>query len=218
MIDPTLIFFAALAAFLCYRLYTVRGTRGGHEPDEADRLRPGSPPEASGPADETDLRPADPAPSSLPEWAETLRLEDDPDFDPGHFVTGAKAAYEMIVQAFAKGELRDVEAYIDPQVRQAFATAVSAREGAGQSLEVTFVGIESADVDLAASDGGRTHVVVAFQSDQIRVVRNAEGEVVDGDPNRIDLVKDRWTFSRETGSRDPNWILTATDGAAPVAG
>ena len=55
--------------------------------------------------------------------------------------------------------------------------------------------------------------VVEFTSNQVRVTRDAEGEVVEGDPNRIDLVKDRWTFARKLASNDPNWVLVGTGGA-----
>lgn len=213
MNDPALLFFAALAAFLCYRLYTVLGTRGGHEPEEGDAptpLRPRPVPEDSPPPNVVTAAP-------LPPWAETVR-EAYPEFDVPTFVEGAKSAYEMIVQGFAAGAMDDINAYLEADVRSAFATAVEARQQADQSMEVTFVGIERADVVQSTVENGMVRVMVAFQSDQIRVVRDGEGNVIDGDPNRIDLVKDVWTFARPVGARDPNWTLAATDGAAPTQG
>jgi predicted lipid-binding transport protein (Tim44 family) len=56
--------------------------------------------------------------------------------------------------------------------------------------------------------------VTDFASNQVRVSRDKDGNVVEGDPSRIDLVRDRWTFSRKTASSDPNWVLVATGGAA----
>jgi len=55
---------------------------------------------------------------------------------------------------------------------------------------------------------------VEFESDQTRVVRDKDENVVEGDPNRIDLVRDRWTFSKSLKNRDPNWLLVATGGSA----
>ena len=213
--DPTLIIFVALSAFLAYRLFSVLGARGGHEPEEGER--PSLAPVPSEPAGEPGDAPAPEAPRApLPAWAEAIR-EDDPGFDPRAFEEGAKAAYEMIVTAFASGDLSEVAPYLDPSVRKAFDVAIDGRRGADQTMEVTFVGIESARVVEAHRQSEHHEVTVDYTSDQIRVTRDASGEVIDGDPNRIDLVRDRWTFARPVTARDPNWTLIATDGAAPVA-
>lgn len=211
MFDPSLIFFAALAAFLCYRLYTVLGTRGGHEPEDSERMVPLG---ANPAADDTSVDAATPVPAAdEPEWVRTVR-EHFANFDQKQFIEGAKSAYEMIVSAYAAGNLKDVQSFIGAPVLAAFKSAIDVRQQANQTMEITFVGIEKADVVSAHEDGGEIFVTVAFQADQIRVTRDAEGNVIDGDPNRIDLVRDIWTFSRPVRSRDPNWTLAATDGAA----
>ena len=211
--DPSLFIFIALTAFLSYRLFTVLGTKGGHEPDEKDRpafapiTRDGAEPAEEAPQEaRTRVRP-------IPAWAEAIR-EDDPDFDPHAFQEGAKAAYEMIVTAYAKGDLSEVVPYIDPSVRRAFEIGIEGRENAGQTMEIEFVGVETADVVRAERESAHHEVTVDFRSDQIRVTRDRAGEVIDGDPNRIDAVRDRWTFSRPVTSTDPNWTLIATDAGA----
>lgn len=219
--DPTLVIFFGLAAFMTYKLFSVLGTRGGHEPTEdQDPLRDLRQHQAAQDEEDEPRAPAAVTPqtpdSAAPDWVRTVRSSY-PAFEPARFVDGAKSAYEMIVQAFASGNLGDVRPYVDAQVMQAFETAVSARQKTGQTMEVTFVGIEKADVETAVDRDGLVAVTLAFQSDQIRVVRDADGEIIEGDPNRIDLVKDRWTFARPTNSTDPNWMLVATDGAAPAA-
>lgn len=211
--DPSLFIFIALTAFLSYRLFTVLGTKGGHEPDEKDRP-------AFAPITRDGAEPAEEAPQEapvrlrpIPAWAEGIR-EDDPGFDAHQFQEGAKAAYEMIVTAYARGDLDEVAPYIDPSVRRAFQGGIEAREAAGQTMEIEFVGVEAADVLRAERDGGHHEVTVDFRSDQIRVTRDRAGEVIDGDPNRIDAVRDRWTFSRPVTQTDPNWTLIATDAGA----
>lgn len=215
MNDPVLIFFVALAAFISYRLFSVLGTRGGHEPrkDADPGMRTADTPAVKrDPENDDDT---DRVPTQLPAWAETVR-EHYPGFEPSHFLDGARSAYEMIVQAFARGELEQVRSYVDAEVLKAFEVAVDGRRQADQIMDVTFVGIERSEVEDVSVHPGRLDVTVAFRSDQIRVVRDKDGEIVDGDPNRIDLVRDRWTFSRPVQSADPNWTLTATH-AAPAA-
>ena len=211
--DLTTIIFAALAGFICYRLYTVLGTRGGHEPDEQEE-----PPFAKQMEEVQPAVPEEPVSrtDNEPDWAAPIR-DAWPDFRAAEFLHGAKAAYEMIVEAFAADRLSEVQPYLDPGVYRAFEAAVKSRREAGQTSELNFVGIESATVANHNVENGTLRITVDFRSDQVRVLRDQNGEILEGDPNRIDLVRDRWTFARPLKSRDPNWILVETGGSAPDA-
>ena len=67
-----------------------------------------------------------------------------------------------------------------------------------------------AEIIEAELQGKTAFVTLKFVSEQINVTRDAEGEVVDGDPSGVASVTDIWTFARNTRSRDPNWTLVAT--------
>jgi predicted lipid-binding transport protein (Tim44 family) len=54
---------------------------------------------------------------------------------------------------------------------------------------------------------------VRFVSQQANVTRDAQGNVIDGDPAQVDTITDLWTFARDTRSRDPNWQLIRTETA-----
>ena len=97
-------------------------------------------------------------------------------------------------------------------VYETFKSAVEQRKASGFSTELKFVGIEEAAIERAEVRDNAMLAVTDFASNQVRATRDKDGNVVDGDPNRIDLVKDRWTFSRKLNSRDPNWVLVATGG------
>ena len=211
--DPMTVFFAVLAGFICYQLYVVLGRRDGHEPEEQERPLPQ--PTVDSKAEEVETE-EEPAEADLPGWAQEVRAVY-PGFDAAEFLSGAKAAYEMIVEAFASNNLSTVKPYIAPSVYKAFETAVSSRLAARQTSELQFVGIEKADVVSAKVTGTSIQIIVTFFSDQIRVLRDEAGEVIEGDPNRIDRVRDSWTFSRSTTSIDPNWQLVATGGMEPAA-
>ena len=140
--------------------------------------------------------------------------EADASFDEKEFLNGARIAYEMIIEAFNAGDLKNVRRYLGQSVFAAFKAASGQREMQGHTSDVKFVGIEKATIIRSEVNDGALLAVVEFVSDQIRVTRDKDGQAVAGDPTRIDRVVDRWTFSRDRGSEDPNWVLVATGGAA----
>ncbi|GGY36034.1 Tim44/TimA family putative adaptor protein [Parvularcula lutaonensis] len=213
--EPTLIIFAALALFLAYRLFNVLGTRGGHEPEEHERpvLRPVPSRDPSEEQEDDFGLEAEPTTPSedLPEWAVTAR-KSIPDFEPKRFLEGAAAAYEMIVQAYADGDLSTVRGFVDPEVLKSFEVAIEGRTAHGQSVDLTFVGVETPEVLSMEEHGGELRAELRFKSEQVRAVRDAKGEVIDGNPEEVITVIDEWTFSRPVRSNDPNWTLVATHG------
>ena len=212
--DPVLLFFAGVAAFVIFRLISVLGARTGHEQQhDLEAVRENARAKAAdNPAEDDNYAPEEAAPKPVSTNARVLR-EADPAFDEAAFLDGAKGAYEMIVESFASGDLKSIRPYLDESVYGAFKGAVAERDAAGYQSDLKFVGIDHAAIVDSAADKDVMSAVVEFTSNQVRVTRDRDGEVVDGDPNRIDLVKDRWTFSRKRASGDPNWTLVATGGA-----
>jgi predicted lipid-binding transport protein (Tim44 family) len=230
-----ILLFAAVAAFLVFRLRNVLGKRVGHErPEHAnrDRLGRNNDPARDQAANDSgdkiiplpDLNakpdlPRDDAPLATPAEqpspgglaAGLLQIRRaDPGFSPEGFADGARAAFEMVVQAFAAGDLKTLKPLLSDAVFDQFRQAIKAREAAGQKLETTLVGIDKADIVEAELRDRTALVTVSFRTEQVNVIRDADGEAVDGDPTKVDKVTDIWTFSRNTRSRDPNWTLIAT--------
>lgn len=151
-----------------------------------------------------------PAGSALNAALRTI-VSADRNFDARHFVDGARAAYEMIVTAFAGGDRESLRNLLGKEVYEGFDAAIAEREKRGESVETTFVGIDKAEITEASLKGGTAQITVRFISQLISVTRDREGRVVDGDPSKVVEVTDVWTFARETRSRDPNWKLIATE-------
>jgi predicted lipid-binding transport protein (Tim44 family) len=137
----------------------------------------------------------------------------DPSFDPNHFVDGAKAAYEMIVMGFAQGDDATLKQLLGSDVYDGFERAIREREGRGEKVESSLVGIDKADIIEAEVKNRTAYVTVKFVSELISVTRDAEGEVVEGDPKKVREVTDIWTFARDITSKNPNWKLVATEAA-----
>lgn len=221
--DPVVLIFAALALFVIFKLISVLGTRTGHEQrhdieglqraaraaEAAHNGEDGT--EKTDQFDTEDDEPIAPKPAVSAEAK--LLQEADPSFDEKSFLEGAKSAYELIVEAFAEGDVGSIRQYLETSVYDAFKQAASTREAAGQTFDLKFVGIETARLESASVEKALLQATVDFVSNQVRTTYDSDGNVVDGDPNRIDLVKDRWTFSRKLNASDPNWTLVATGAA-----
>lgn len=190
--DPTLIVFIALSAFIAYRLYSVLGARTG---EERQRDIEGLQRAKQQPGPVADVEQEAPPAKSLPPVsgpAEPLRAAD-PAFDERSFIEGARAAYELIVEAFASGDLKSIRRFLSQSVYEAFRAAVAERDAAGRHTDLKFVGIEDAKIASARVEDGTMIAVTDFVSNQVRTTVDRKGAIIEGDPARIDVVKDRWT-------------------------
>lgn len=230
------IIFLVLAVAVFLRLRSVLGRRTGNERPPFDPYQARESGEAAGAArsdNVVSLPSAKPAgEAASPQSAETAEriariapagsslneqltaiVGADPSFEPDHFVIGARAAYEMIVTAFAEGDRRTLKPLLSKEVFEGFDSAISDRESRGEKVESTFVGIEKAEIVDAALKGTLAHVTVRFRSELISLTRGRDGSVVEGDASKVVEVIDIWTFARDVSSRDPNWKLVATESA-----
>jgi len=132
-------------------------------------------------------------------------------FDPAHFLTGARAAYEMIVTAFAEGDRRNLKNLLSRDVYEGFETAIGEREKRGETAETRFVSIDQAEIVGAEMRGKTAQVTLRFVSKLVSVTRDRNGAVIEGNADGVTDVTDVWTFARDASSRDPNWKLVATE-------
>jgi predicted lipid-binding transport protein (Tim44 family) len=211
-----LVIFAAIAVFLVLRLRAVLGRRTGEEqprpnpfatPDPAYVERAPLPtPAQSGPVV---VQPSD-LPLSLEARVQNLRAAD-PSFDEKHFIAGAKTAFQMIVQAYATGDLATLKTLLAPALSADFASAIDARNRSGHTLLNEVRGTIDADLEDARVINGQAQIDVRFTTQQIHAVRDAAGAIVEGDATQPVEIIDLWTFARDIRSSNPNWQLVATD-------
>lgn len=235
MFDIYTIIFLALAVFIFFRLRSVLGQRTGRErppydpysardavrsPVNNDKIvtlpqRP-TEPAASRP-------PAEPSPPPVDRWKDVAETGSsvaagldavaavDPSFDAKHFITGARAAYEMIVTAFAEGDRRQLRSLLSREVYDGFDVAIGERESRGETAETRFVSIDRSAITGAEVRARTAQITVRFVSKLISVTRGRTGNVIDGNAEKVTDVTDVWTFAREVSSRDPNWKVVATE-------
>ena len=134
----------------------------------------------------------------------------DPDFSPRVFLSGAKGAFEMIIEAFAAGDTATLRPLLGDDVYDEFADVIRARIAAKESVETTIVALDSTDIVVASLTGSTARLTMQFVSQQMSVTRDADGEEVEGESGAVMRVIDLWTFARNTNSIDPNWAVVET--------
>lgn len=232
--DIYTIIFLALAVFIFLRLRSVLGQRTGRERPPYDPYaarEPARPAEnnvvalpgrAAEPAAQKTGVPDEPVVpvyrwkgvaeegSPLAEGLDAVATTE-PEFDAASFLTGARAAYEMIVTAYAEGDRRTLKNLLSREVYDGFDTAIAEREKRGDTIESRFVGIDNATITAAELRGRNAQLTVRFQSKLVSATRNKNGNVIEGSADKVTDVTDVWTFTRDLSSRDPNWKLLATE-------
>lgn len=223
--DLTTIIFLGLAIFVIWKLRSVLGTRTGTErppmprpdarmgtPGEGNVVRlPDRPTEPASVLEDPDRWKGVAEPGSALAAGLDAIVGADAAFNAREFIEGARQAYEMIVTAFAGGDRRALKDLLSKDVYDGFVSAISEREKRGETIDTTFVSIDKAELVDARLKGRIAQITVRFVSKLITATRDRAGAVIDGSADKVVDVTDVWTFSREAGSRDPNWRLIATE-------
>ena len=237
LFDPLNLALAAVALMVIWRLRSVLGQRTGQERPPIDpyakpsRPSGSAPPETAGgkvlefPSDkdesakkaDVDAEPKAPlwkgfaeAGSPLASGFEKLAVAD-PAFVPKEFLEGAKLAYEMIVDAFAKDDKTALKNLLSKEVLEGFSKAIDTRTLAGEKLDFQFVGFEKVDFVSAGVAGKRASIVIKFASQMISATHDKAGALIDGNPMEVRDITDLWTFERDVAQKDPNWRVVATE-------
>jgi predicted lipid-binding transport protein (Tim44 family) len=227
--DIYTIIFLAIAVFIFLRLRSVLGQRTGRErppfdpfsakqkanerPAQSDKVITLQPRAVDPAAPAVDSTPApDVALQGSPGVAGVAAIAaEDKSFDPTHFISGAKAAYEMIVTAYAEGDRKTLKNLLAREVYDGFESVISEREGRGETAETRFVSIDKAEIIAAELRGRIAQITVRFVSQLVTTTKDKTGNVISGSPDAVTTVTDVWTFARDLSSRDPNWKLVATE-------
>jgi predicted lipid-binding transport protein (Tim44 family) len=133
-------------------------------------------------------------------------------FDESTFLFGASQAYEVVVNAYAKGDMSKLNGLLDSDVAAAFHDAIGERREKGEVLTLSFVGIQGLDIADAWLEADLAEITVRFVSELVMATHAADNTVIAGDPTRIVAVTDLWTFARRVPSSNPNWKIVATAG------
>ena len=187
-----LILLAMIAGFIILRLRNVLGRKTGHEGKVVSSL----------------------SEKKFEEFKKTIKLKKQPtEFDTNQkkqFLEGAEIAYETIINSFAKGDKKSLKDLVTKEMNKNFESAIEERNSKNIKSELTFIGIKSSTIEKFEKTAEALFFTVKFISEIISFKKDKDNNVIEGDPNKIKTVIDRWKFTRKISSMNPNWYLAET--------
>ena len=125
------------------------------------------------------------------------------------FLTGAKIAYETIITDFSDNDNKIIASkpLLNKNIFDQFNEALKERNNRGHYAEITFIGVNKAEIKEHKKEGNLLNVTVDFIAEVITCIRDKDKKIVSGDPEKIKKIYDTWVFSRDVTSKNPNWQL-----------
>ena len=184
-----IILLAMIAGFVFLRLRGILGKRTGFE---------GKPP----PQFEEILKNIDQKVKTQPKEKFDERAQKE-------FLEGAKIAYETIITDFSDNDNKLIKSkpLLSKKIQDQFNHALAERNNRGHFAEITFIGVNSADIKEHKKTNNILNVTVNFVAEVITCIKDKNKKIISGDPEKIKKIYDTWVFSRDTRSNNPNWQL-----------
>lgn len=134
-----------------------------------------------------------------------------PNFNKNKFLKSAQQAFQIITEAFNKGDIETLEMLLNKKLFKKFQEVIESRKRDKITAETDFIGFDKVDITKARIKTDKVaEITVEFVSEQINILRDAQGQVIEGDENYIQNITDVWTFERAISSTSPNWLLVST--------
>ena len=125
------------------------------------------------------------------------------------FLNGAKIAYETIITDFSDDDNKLIKSkpLLSKKIESQFNEALKERSKRGHFAEITFIGINSANIKEHKKIDNILKVTVDFVGEVITCIKDKDKKIISGSPDKIKKIYDTWVFSRDTRSTNPNWQL-----------
>ena len=187
-----LILLAMIAGFIILRLRNVLGRKTGHQGKVVSGF----------------------SEKKFEKFKKTIKPKKQPtEFDTNQkkqFLKGAEIAYETIINSFAKGDKKGLKDLVTEEMNKNFEFAIEERNSKNIKSELTFIGIKSSTIEKFEKTAEALFFTVKFISEIISFKKDKDNNVIEGDPDKIKTVIDRWKFTRKISSMNPNWYLAET--------
>ena len=206
---------AMIAIFIINRLKNVLGKKTGNEQDIVEKFSRGktnfkeSPPDQTSVSEKKQATVKDVFFHSDPKINSILRkiYNEDQNFEPKDFLSGSKKAFEYIIKNYSEENLEPLRNLLSKSIYNDFKDQIDQRIEKSQNLDITIIGIKRAEIVGANLKSNIANISVKFNSDQVQVLKDLKGKIIEGDNNQILTIDEEWSFSKNLKNKDPNWIL-----------
>ncbi len=206
---------AMIAIFIINRLKNVLGKKTGNEQDIVEKYSRNKTGFKESPPDQTTVS------QKKQEVIKDVFFHEDPNinselrkiynqdesFEPNQFLDGSKKAFEYIIKNYSEENLEPLKNLLSKSIYKDFETQIKARIKNNENLDITIIGIKSAQIVSASLKTSIAYISVKFNSEQVQVLKDLKGKIIEGDNNQILTIIEKWTFSKNLKSKDPNWTL-----------
>jgi predicted lipid-binding transport protein (Tim44 family) len=134
----------------------------------------------------------------------------DRDFTPEEFLEGARGAFEMVIEAYNKRDHDTLKMLLAPAMYDNFKRVIEADEAAGRTSATTLLAIAKSEIVDAKLRGNNATIAVTFVTEQVPLVRDASGNIIEGDASIQEVIDDHWVFERDLSSSAPDWKIIET--------
>ena len=207
---------AMIAVFIINRLRNVLGKKTGNEQDIVEKFsgnkgnfKESPPDQVSNTNDEKSKILKDVFFHQNPTINTSLRKIHnlDSNFESKNFLDGSKKAFEYIIKNYSEENLNSIKSLLSKNIFNEFNTQIEKRVQNSQDLDITIIGIKDAEIISANLRSNNASITVKFSSEQVHILKDPKGKIIEGDGNQILTINENWTFSKNMKSKDPNWAL-----------
>ena len=207
---------AMIAVFIINRLRNVLGKKTGNEQDIVEKFS----------RNKTNFKESPPDQITKDKTGETKKPRDiffhqdptinsnlrkihklDNNFESESFLNGSKKAFEFIIKNYSEENLESIKSLLSKNIFNDFDTQIKKRIKNSQNQDIVIIGIKDAEIVSADLRSSNATISVKFSSEQVHVLKDPKGKVIEGDSNQILTINEDWTFSKNMKNKDPNWAL-----------
>lgn len=214
MTDIELVFFVGVAMFFAYKLWSVLGKTNGQEQARTAEMAAAAEKQrtaANAQPKILDIKPEkiisqEAIPTTLEEGVKKLKLADK-NFTLAEFKKTAEDVFEQVLKAFSAKKTDELKALLSPEIFKLFEQEVAALEVQESSRQATLLAMREPEILSVDFAGNNAQIAAKFSSEQVILVKNKAGEIIEGAANQADHITEIWTFEREVSGKKSGWLV-----------
>jgi len=131
-------------------------------------------------------------------------------FNKENFLHSACRVFEIVLQAFNSGNIENIKGLVSKKIWNTFNQVLNFRKENNITSEVDFICFKKSEIKDVKLLKNSVKITVEFESEQINLLKDAGGHVIEGDENFVQKITDVWTFERLFNAKNKNWTLVST--------